>query len=101
MLILFIYHNINLIIQALWWSKSGYDLAFLTTDDSNVSHVNIPVYAQNQYPHNIRQAYPKTGASQLPIVSLNIWHKITGETKKLSLAKIDPRFDFFTNKYKH
>uniref|UniRef100_A0A915ECA3 Dipeptidylpeptidase IV N-terminal domain-containing protein n=1 Tax=Ditylenchus dipsaci TaxID=166011 RepID=A0A915ECA3_9BILA len=75
--------------QALWWSADGQYLAYLTIDNKKVPHVEIPVYGQRQYPGLAPQAYPKTGAAELPKVSLSIFNKMDKTVKKLNVSASD------------
>uniref|UniRef100_A0A7E4ZW03 Dipeptidyl aminopeptidase-like protein 6 n=1 Tax=Panagrellus redivivus TaxID=6233 RepID=A0A7E4ZW03_PANRE len=72
--------------KALWWSKDGQDLAFLTIDNTKVDKVDIPQYGKRQYPETIRMPYPKTGAAALPLIKLNAWRKTDGVTKTFEVG---------------
>ncbi|KAI1708318.1 prolyl oligopeptidase family domain-containing protein [Ditylenchus destructor] len=68
--------------QAVWWSRNGEYLAFLTINNQKVPHVEIPVYGQRQYPGLAPQAYPKTGSPELPKATISIWRK-SDKTRKV------------------
>lgn len=71
--------------QALWWSKNGEELAFLTINNQKVRHADIPIYEQQQYSGLVLQAYPKVNVPILPDVGLTIFNKLNGKQKKLNI----------------
>lgn len=73
-------------IQALWWSKSGQYLAFLTIDDRQVEQIQFPVFQRKQYPSMNSVPYPKTGVERLPRIALSIWNKATKEIRRMHVA---------------
>lgn len=77
--------EIFLTSQALWWSKNGEQLAFLTIDNQKVRHANIPIYEKQQYSSHASQAYPKVDVSILPTVNLKIYNKFEKIQKKLNI----------------
>uniref|UniRef100_A0A914KW76 Uncharacterized protein n=1 Tax=Meloidogyne incognita TaxID=6306 RepID=A0A914KW76_MELIC len=74
--------------QALWWSKNGKFLAFLTIDNREVPHVPIMHFAHHQYPKVARQPYPKVDEKHLPQIWLSIWNKEDGTLKKINVEGI-------------
>lgn len=66
-------------------------LAFLTLDNRKVPYAEFPVYSRRQYPGLFGLHYPKTGSTELPIASLTIWNKMSGEKKKLPIEVDDKR----------
>uniref|UniRef100_A0A915N2Q5 Uncharacterized protein n=1 Tax=Meloidogyne javanica TaxID=6303 RepID=A0A915N2Q5_MELJA len=74
--------------QALWWSKDGKFLAFLTIDNREVPHVPIMHFAHHQYPKVARQPYPKVDEKHLPQIWLSIWNKEDGTLKKINVEGI-------------
>ncbi|VDD92007.1 unnamed protein product [Enterobius vermicularis] len=69
--------------STLWWSRSGNYLAFLSIDDRNVTQIEYSIYDKRQYPFTNRIPYPKTGAKNLPKISLSIFDRINKQTKKM------------------
>uniref|UniRef100_A0A915CFT9 Dipeptidyl peptidase family member 1 n=1 Tax=Parascaris univalens TaxID=6257 RepID=A0A915CFT9_PARUN len=71
---------------ALWWSKSGQYLAFLTIDDRQVEQIQFPVFQRKQYPSMNSVPYPKTGVERLPHITLSIWNKATKEIRRMRIV---------------
>uniref|UniRef100_A0A0K0F780 Dipeptidyl aminopeptidase-like protein 6 n=1 Tax=Strongyloides venezuelensis TaxID=75913 RepID=A0A0K0F780_STRVS len=59
--------------EAMWWSKSGKYLAFLTINDTKVYRQNIPIYQKKIHPLMDMVFYPKVSDKYLPVATLNIW----------------------------
>lgn len=76
--------------KALWWSKDGGELAYLTIDDTLVDKIEFPRYGKLQYPETVRLPYPKTGAQNLPKVTLSIWNKRDKSQKKMVIEVREP-----------
>uniref|UniRef100_A0A1I8C169 Peptidase_S9 domain-containing protein n=1 Tax=Meloidogyne hapla TaxID=6305 RepID=A0A1I8C169_MELHA len=74
--------------QALWWSKDGQFLAFLTIDNREVPHVPIMQFAHHQYPNVRKQPYPKVDEKHLPQIWLSIWSKGDGTLKRINVEGI-------------
>uniref|UniRef100_A0A914QFG2 Dipeptidylpeptidase IV N-terminal domain-containing protein n=1 Tax=Panagrolaimus davidi TaxID=227884 RepID=A0A914QFG2_9BILA len=76
--------------KALWWSKDGNELGYLTIDDTIVDKIEFSRYSKLQYPETVRLPYPKTGAQNLPKVTLNIWNKKNESKKEMEIEVRDP-----------
>ncbi|TKR92893.1 hypothetical protein L596_007459 [Steinernema carpocapsae] len=76
--------------QAMWWSRNGEFLAFITIDDRNVRNIEFSSYNRLQYPSISRIPYPKADVAELPMVSLNIWSKLKGATKRMEVKLAAP-----------
>lgn len=77
--------------KALWWSKNGELLAYLTLDNKKVPYAEFPMYARRQYPGQVGLYYPKTGSPDLPMASLTIWNKMNNTAKKMVIEVDDFR----------
>jgi len=71
--------------KALWWSRDGQDLAYLTIDNTLVEKIEFSKYAKLQYPQTVRIPYPKTGTTHLPKIQLSVWRKTDGEMKTFDI----------------
>lgn len=82
---------INLCFKGMWWSNSGKYLAYISIDDQEVDLIEYSLYEGMQYPKTVKVPYPKTGARQLPKVSLFIWDKTKKKSRKMEIKLGDER----------
>lgn len=84
---------------AVWISPDNKQMAYVQFDDSEVRHINIPVYGQagapqDQYPGVIEFPYPKTG-SRNPFVKLFLVNLTQAEPEKpIEKIQISPPQEF-------
>uniref|UniRef100_A0A0K0DWU2 Dipeptidyl aminopeptidase-like protein 6 n=1 Tax=Strongyloides stercoralis TaxID=6248 RepID=A0A0K0DWU2_STRER len=71
--------------EAMWWSKSGKYLAFLTLNDTNVYRQNIPIFQKKIHPLMDKVFYPKVSDKYLPIPTLNIWSLNDSISQKINV----------------
>ncbi|VDN50245.1 unnamed protein product [Dracunculus medinensis] len=76
----------------MWWSNSGKYLAYISIDDQEVDLIEYSLYEGMQYPKTVKVPYPKTGARQLPKVSLFIWDKTKKKSRKMEIKLGDESF---------
>uniref|UniRef100_A0A0N4ZI81 Dipeptidyl aminopeptidase-like protein 6 n=1 Tax=Parastrongyloides trichosuri TaxID=131310 RepID=A0A0N4ZI81_PARTI len=76
--------------EAMWWSKNGDHLAFLTLNDTNVYRQTLPLYRRRIYPTLEKIFYPKVSDPNLPVPTLNVWSKKTRQIKSMRVILSAP-----------
>lgn len=84
--------------KAVWISPDNKKLAYIQFNDSNVFHMDIPVYGeagypQFQYPNAINVAYPKSGSIN-PLVKLFQVFLSNGTLAGYTKVQIQPPVEF-------
>ncbi|KAK6729855.1 hypothetical protein RB195_006733 [Necator americanus] len=72
--------------KAVWWSKKGKKLAFLSREKTKEKSVMMIGYTEGeQYPSVVELPYPKTHEERLPTYIINVWDKNTGKVNQMDV----------------
>jgi len=93
-----VYEEEFALTQGYQWNKTGTQLVYLRSDESEVKEFNVVMYKDGLYPTDYRYKYPKAGEKNSE-VSLHVYDLASGQTTRIPLGEDEtdiyiPRFGF-------
>lgn len=70
------------------WDKSGNEIVFVKSDESNVPEMTIPSYKNYLYPKEFKYKYPKAGENN-SVVSLFVYHLDSKSIQPIDLSSYE------------